>query len=73
MQISFTLEEKRTIISLILINVLLTDVATIGSPIFSVAHHQCWASYSNNVIYYALLVSPFKSNIVTLLITFWQQ
>ncbi len=34
---------------------------------------QCWASYSNNVIYYSLLVTPFKSNIVTLLITFWQQ
>ncbi len=34
---------------------------------------QCWASYSKNVIYYSLLVTPFKSNIVTLLITFWQQ
>ncbi len=34
---------------------------------------QCWASYSNNVIYYSLLVINFKSNIVTLLITFWQQ
>ncbi len=36
-------------------------------------HNQCWASYSKNVIYYSLLVTPFKSNIVTLLITFWQQ
>ncbi len=26
---------------------------------------QCWASYSKNVIYYSLLVTPFKSNIVT--------
>ncbi len=34
---------------------------------------QCWASYSNNVIYYSLLVTPFKSNIATLLITLWQQ
>ncbi len=33
---------------------------------------QCWASYSNNVIYYSLLVTPFKSNIVTFRITFWQ-
>ncbi len=31
---------------------------------------QCWASYSKNVIYYSLLVTPFKCNIVTLLITF---
>ncbi len=30
---------------------------------------QCWARYSNNVIYHSLLVTPFKSNIVT----FWQQ
>ncbi len=37
------------------------------------SHRQCWASYSNNVIYYSLLVTPFKSNIVNLLITFWQQ
>ncbi len=29
---------------------------------------QCWASYSNNVIYYSLLVTHFKSNIVTLLL-----
>ncbi len=28
---------------------------------------QRWASYSKNVIYYSLLVTPFKSNIVTLL------
>ncbi len=34
---------------------------------------QCWASYSKNVIYYSLLVTRFKSNIVTLLVTFWQQ
>ncbi len=34
---------------------------------------QCWASYSKNVIYYSLLVTPFKRNIVTLLITFCQQ
>ncbi len=34
---------------------------------------QCWASYSKNVIYYSLLVTTFKINIVTLLITFWQQ
>ncbi len=34
---------------------------------------QWWASYPNNVICYSLLVTPFKSNIVTLLITFWQQ
>ncbi len=39
----------------------------------TVDQHQCWASYSNNIIYYSLLVTPFKSNIVTLLITFWQQ
>ncbi len=31
--------------------------------------HQCWACYAKNVIYYSLLVTPFKSNIVTLLIT----
>ncbi len=31
--------------------------------------NQCWASYSNNVIYYSLLVTPFKSNIVTLLLS----
>ncbi len=36
-------------------------------------YSQCWASYSKNVIYYSLLVTTFKSNIVTLLITFWQQ
>ncbi len=36
-------------------------------------YKQCWASYSKNVIYYSLLVTPFKSNIVTLLITVWQQ
>ncbi len=29
---------------------------------------QCWASYSKNVIYYSLLVTPFKSNIVTYLL-----
>lgn len=28
---------------------------------------------TNNVIYYSLLATPFKSNVVTLLITFWQQ
>ncbi len=39
----------------------------------AMSHRQCWASYSNNVIYYSLLVTPFKSNIVNLLITFWQQ
>ncbi len=37
------------------------------------SHYQCWASYSKNVVYYSLLVTPFKSTIVTLLITFWQQ
>ncbi len=45
-----------------------TDIST-----FNVSGKQCWASYSTNVIYYSLLVTPFKSNIVTLLITFWQQ
>ncbi len=40
---------------------------------FRITHNQCWASYSKNVIYYSLLVTPFESNIVTLLITFWQQ
>ncbi len=38
-----------------------------------ITQSQCWASYSKNVIYCSLLVTPFKSNIVTLLITFWQQ
>ncbi len=39
----------------------------------TISNSQCWASYSKNVIYYSLLVTPFKSNIVTLLVTFWQQ
>ncbi len=35
-------------------------------PVFvHVCDIQCWVSYSKNVIYYSLLVTPFKSNIVT--------
>ncbi len=33
--------------------------------VFVAAKVSCWVSYSNNVIYYSLLVTPFKSNIVT--------
>ncbi len=31
-------------------------------------HGQCWASYSNNVIYYSLLVTPFKSIVLLYLL-----
>ncbi len=49
------------------------DTQTFAPYCKEVYESQCWASYSKNVIYYSLLVTPFKSNIVTLLITFWQQ
>ncbi len=32
---------------------------------FRTCVQQCWAGYSKSVIYYSLLVTPFKSNIVT--------
>ncbi len=35
---------------------------------FIITNDQCWASYSKNVIYYSLLVTPFKSNIVIMLL-----
>ncbi len=56
-------------ISVILCNMLKTNL----NDKLIIAGDQCWASYLKNVIYYSLLVTPFKSNIVALLITFWQQ
>ncbi len=38
---------------------------TIISSFTGVIHNQCWTCYSKNVIYYSLIVTPFKSNIVT--------
>ncbi len=49
------------------------NVRLVGLPEGAEGPDQCWASYSKNVIYYSLLVTPFKSNIVTLLIIFWQE
>ncbi len=39
----------------------------------AMSHNQCWASYSENVIKYWLLITPFKSNHVIVLITLFQK